>query len=56
MKGMPAVEMEWRVEDDLRTLLEAEKIKKDSKRMKAVKELAKKKMEDMMHVASRTEE
>lgn len=55
MKGMTAVENEWRVEDDLRTLLEASKIEKDPKRMKAVKELAKKKMESMLKVAAEKE-
>ncbi len=34
----------WRVESDLNTLLEAEKIEKDPKRMKKVRELAKKRM------------
>lgn len=51
MKGL-AMDKEWEVESDLRTLLEAEKIKKDPKRMKAVKEMAKKKMEDMVNVAA----
>ena len=31
----------WRIEQDLRTLLEAQKIQKDSKRMAAVRTLAK---------------
>ena len=40
-------EREWRAQDDLRTLLEAKKIQKDSKRMAAVRKLAKEKMADM---------
>lgn len=45
-------EAEWRAEDDLRTLLEAEKIKKDSKRFKAAQAMAKAKMAAMNNVAS----
>lgn len=43
---------DWRIENDLRTLLEAEKIQKDPKRLKAARELAKKKPEDMMSIAA----
>lgn len=35
---------DWRVESDLSTLLEAEKIQKDTKRMGKVRALAKQKM------------
>jgi uncharacterized protein YjcR len=45
-------EAEWRAEDDLRTLLEAEKIKKDSKRYKAAQAMAKAKMAAMNKVAT----
>lgn len=43
---------DWQVESDLRTLCEAEEIKKDNKRMKACKEMAKKKMMSMASVAT----
>lgn len=33
--GMSKEEKDWRAEDDLRTLIEAEKIKKDKARLKA---------------------
>lgn len=40
---------EWRVEDDMRTLMQAREIQADPKRMAKVKALARKKLE---HVAS----
>lgn len=40
---------EWRVEDDMRTLMNAKEIQADPKRMAKVKALARKKLE---HVAS----
>lgn len=43
---------DWKVESDLRTLCEAEAIKKDPKRLKACQDMAKKKMMDMAAVAS----
>lgn len=43
---------DWRVEDDLRTLCSAEKIRKDPKRFKACQELAKKKMTEMGGLAA----
>ena len=46
-----ADETDWRVESDLNTLLEAEKIEKDPKRMAAVSKLAKTKMLSMASVA-----
>lgn len=42
----------WRVESDLNTLLEAEKIEKDPKRMSKVRALAKQKMLDVAAIAS----
>lgn len=46
-----AIEMKeddkWRVEDDLRTLLNAREIQNDTKRMAAVRKLAQVKMADM---------
>lgn len=38
---------EWQAEDDLRQVIEAKKIMKDSKRMAAVRALAKKKQVEM---------
>lgn len=35
---------DWQVESDLRTMIEAEQIEKDQKRMAKVRELAKKRM------------
>lgn len=43
---------EWRVESDLGTLLEAEKIEKDPKRMAKVRALAKQKMLDVAAIAA----
>ena len=43
---------EWRAECDMRSLMEAEKIKADPKRMKAARELAKKKMMEVASVAT----
>jgi hypothetical protein len=41
----------WRVEGDLNTMMEAEKIRCDPKRMAAVQKLAKEKMMDVAKVA-----
>ena len=45
-------DMKWRVESDLRTMLESEAIEKDPKRLAAVQKLAKEKMMDMAAVAT----
>ena len=37
----------WRVEDDMRTLMQAREIQRDPKRMAAVRKLAQEKMADM---------
>lgn len=42
---------DWQVESDLRTLLDAEKIEKDPKRMTKVRALAKQKMLDVATIA-----
>lgn len=47
-----AEEMDWRVDGDMRTLIEAEQIKKDPKRLKAAQAAAKKKMLEVAAVAS----
>ena len=49
---------EWRVDDDMRTLMRAKEIQADSKRMAKVKALARKKLETVASVlgeASKTE-
>ena len=43
---------DWQVESDLRTLLDAEKIEKDPKRMAKVRALAKQKMLDVASIAA----
>lgn len=40
-------EKKWQIEQDLRSLIEAEKIKKDSARLKAAMQLKKEKMAEM---------
>lgn len=45
---------DWRIESDLSTLLEAEKIEKDPKRMSKVRALAKQKMLDVATIAAET--
>lgn len=46
------VSEDWRVESDLNTLIEAEKIEKDPKRMAKVKTLAKKRMLETAAIAA----
>lgn len=46
----------WRVESDLSTLLEAEKIESDPKRMAAVRALAQEKMMAVAKVAAETQD
>jgi len=50
-KSPVKLEDDWRVESDLRTLMEAEAIKADSKRYEKAKELAKKNLMKMASVA-----
>jgi len=45
-------EEEWRAESDLHTLMEAERIEKDPKRMAKVRALAQKKMMEVASIAS----
>lgn len=47
-----ADDAEWQAERDLRTLVECEKIEKDPKRLKAARELAKKRMMEVAAVAA----
>ena len=51
MKSDAITDKKWQAEDDLRTVARAEEIKKDAKRMAAVKELAKEKMSEMEKIA-----
>ncbi len=46
---------DWQAESDLRTMIEAEQIEKDPKRMAKVRELAKKRMMEIASIASETE-
>lgn len=50
--GAVAADDDWQVDDDLRTLMRAEEIEKDPKRMAAVRAMAKKKLLDLAAVAS----
>ena len=43
---------EWRVEDDMRTLMNAKEVQADPKRMAKVKTLARKKLETVASVLS----
>lgn len=47
---------EWRAESDLRTLVEAEKIKKDKKRFAAAQDKAKEQLMEVASVASEESE
>jgi hypothetical protein len=46
-----ACDDDWRAESDLRTLIEAEQIEKDPKRLKKAKELAKKRLLEVAAIA-----
>jgi hypothetical protein len=54
-KSVGKMEEEWQTESDIRTLLEARKIKKDPKRMKCVRDMAKSKLGDMASLADTTD-
>ena len=43
---------DWQAEDDMRTLMRAEEIKRDAKRLAAAKACAKKKLEDLALVSA----
>ncbi|WJN61360.1 hypothetical protein [Pseudomonas sp. SO81] len=53
MKGKPAVDDEWQIEEDMRTLLRAKEIQRDPKRMAAVRKLAQKKMADIKNLTDK---
>lgn len=48
-----AEENKWRAEDDARTLMRAEEIKRDASRIKAAKAQAKKQMEELARVVKK---
>lgn len=54
--SMTKSEDDWQADCDLRTLQEAEAIKKDPKRMKRAAALAKKKLIDLAAVAAEADE
>ena len=57
-KGMSSVSIDndWQVESDLRTIIDAEKIKRDPKRYQKVQQLAKKRMLEVAEVAAESGE
>lgn len=57
-KGLSSVSMDddWQVESDLRTIIDAEKIKRDTKRYQKVQQLAKKRMLEVAEVAAESGE
>lgn len=52
LSSMVQADRDWQIESDMRTLMEAEKIKADPKRLKAAQDLAKEKMMEVAKVAS----
>lgn len=46
---------EWRVENDMRTLMDAAEIRKDKKRMAKVKAMAQKKLAEVAVIASNSD-
>lgn len=51
----PMMDEDWQIENDLRTLMEAERIEKDPKRLKAAKDLARKKAQDIKSLLDESE-
>ena len=51
-KGTPTSTTDWQAEDDMRTLMRAEEIKRDPKRLASAKACAKKKIEEVAAVAA----
>ncbi len=50
--SISADEKKWRVESDLRTLVEADEIRKDPKRLAAAKALAKEKTTELQKISA----
>ncbi|WP_067070407.1 hypothetical protein [Roseateles chitosanitabidus] len=48
-------ELEWRTESDMRTLMEAEEIKRDPERLKRAAALAKEKVVELASVAGKAD-
>ncbi|MCC3679233.1 hypothetical protein LLE81_00290 [Staphylococcus epidermidis] len=53
MKSKAAVQDDWQIEDDIRTLLRAKEIQRDPKRMAAVRKLAQQKVADMKNLTQK---
>lgn len=51
-KAISAADTSWQAEDDMRTLMRAEEIKRDPKRLAAAKACAKKKIEEVAAVVA----
>lgn len=51
-KAVTASDNDWQAEDDMRTLMRAEEVRRDPKRLAAAKACAKKKLEEVASVAS----
>ena len=54
--AMPGMDAEYSAEMDLRTLLEADEIREDKKRMDAVRKLAKEKLVDIAKISNLPDE
>lgn len=53
MPSMPAQDKDWQAESDLRTLIEAEKIKGDKKRMQAAMKKKREMNQDLEKIGKR---
>lgn len=51
--GVAEIDDKWRIEDDMRTLMQAREIQRDPKRMAAVRKLAQQKITDMQNLAKK---
>jgi len=51
--GMPVPDDKWEIENGLRTLMDAEKIKCDPEKMKKIRKLAKKQKQDLHAIAKK---
>ena len=56
MMAMPGMDAEYAAEMDLKTLLEADEIREDKKRMDAVRKLAKEKLVDIAKISTLADE
>lgn len=50
IKTDPDQERKWRAQDDIRTMQQAEVIRKDKERMKAMKEIAREQLKDLKKI------